>query len=157
MALPGSGPLSISQVSVELGRASNAQTSLGESPVRGLAGVASGAIGMGNLLGKSAIPNWTVSISPTSRYVVNRGTNGVGSFTASVNLGTPTAYSWGVLSVTQGTGTVVSGGSSATASLRATDLGGYSYITFYCDVTNYGQTKRATCVLEHEYNPGGTA
>jgi hypothetical protein len=54
MTLPASGSISLSQVSVELGRASNANTKLGESAVRTLAGVASGAISLGNLRGKSA-------------------------------------------------------------------------------------------------------
>lgn len=54
MTLPASGTISISQVSVELGRASTATTSLGESAVRTLAGVASGAISLADLYGKSA-------------------------------------------------------------------------------------------------------
>lgn len=53
MTLPSSGSISLSQVAVELGRASNATTSLGESAVRTLAGVASGAIAMSNLRGKT--------------------------------------------------------------------------------------------------------
>jgi hypothetical protein len=55
MALPSSGAISLSQVSVELSRAANAQTSLGESAVRGLAGVATGQISLSNLWGKSSV------------------------------------------------------------------------------------------------------
>lgn len=62
MALPASGTISISQVSVELSRAANFSTSLGETAVRNLAGVASGAISLSNLWGKSAFSaTWTGS------------------------------------------------------------------------------------------------
>ena len=54
MALPSTRPLSLSQVNTELGRAAGATISLGDAGVRGLAGVAGGAIGLGALRGKSA-------------------------------------------------------------------------------------------------------
>ena len=54
MALPSTGPLSLSQVNTALGRAAGATISLGYAGARGLAGVASGAIGLGMLRGKSA-------------------------------------------------------------------------------------------------------
>lgn len=54
MTLPSSGAISLANVNVELGRSSTALASLGESAVRTLAGVPSGAIGFNNLYGKSA-------------------------------------------------------------------------------------------------------
>ena len=54
MALPLTGPLSLSQVNTELGRAAGATLSLGDAAVRGLAGVGDDAIGLGALRGKSA-------------------------------------------------------------------------------------------------------
>ena len=54
MVLPLTGPLSLSQVNTALGRAAGATISLGDAGVRGLAGVANGAIGLGALRGKSA-------------------------------------------------------------------------------------------------------
>lgn len=61
MALPASGSIAISQISVELGRASTATTSLGETASRNLAGVASGAISMSNFYGKSNTFSFTIS------------------------------------------------------------------------------------------------
>lgn len=55
MALQTSGAISLSNVNVELGRSSTAQISLGETAVRNLAGVASGAISLSNLYGKSNV------------------------------------------------------------------------------------------------------
>lgn len=54
MPLPSSGPLSLSQVNVELGKASTAPVSLNDADVRTLAGKPSGAISFADLLGKSA-------------------------------------------------------------------------------------------------------
>lgn len=54
MALPSTGPISLSQVNTELGRTAGATVSLGDAEVRGLAGMVNGAIGLGNLRGKSA-------------------------------------------------------------------------------------------------------
>ena len=53
MTLQASGAISIGNISVELGRSSTAQSSLGESALRTLASVASGAISMSNFYGKS--------------------------------------------------------------------------------------------------------
>ncbi len=56
MTLPSSGPISFSQINTELGKASNATISLNDGDVRNLAGKASGAISMSDLLGKSSGP-----------------------------------------------------------------------------------------------------
>lgn len=54
MALPSSGPISLANVRSELGL--SGAISLGQSNVRSLAGLASGAIAMSALRGKSAAP-----------------------------------------------------------------------------------------------------
>lgn len=54
MALPASGPLSASQINVELGRAVGAAFSMNDAAVRSLAGKPSGPISFSDLLGKSA-------------------------------------------------------------------------------------------------------
>ena len=55
MALPTSGPISINNINVELGKAGTTQSSLGQTDFRTLAGVAAGAISMSNFYGKA---NW---------------------------------------------------------------------------------------------------
>jgi hypothetical protein len=69
MPLPASGAISISQISTELGRASTATTSLGETASRSLAGVASGQISMSNFYGKSLSFTFSPTISAnTANY-----------------------------------------------------------------------------------------
>lgn len=69
MTLPASGQISMSDVSTELGRASNYASSLGETAVRNLAGVASGAIAFSNLHGKSSF-SFTATNQGDSGYGV---------------------------------------------------------------------------------------
>lgn len=95
MALPSSGQISLSQVAVELGRASNATTSLGESAVRSLAGVPSGAISLDNLHGKSA--SFTATITANQQemnlatWAAANGWNGSSAATITINSG---VYIW---------------------------------------------------------------
>jgi len=69
MALPSTGPISMSQVRSELGLSGS--ISLGQSQVRELAGRPSGSISMSHLRGKSAV-NWNASLSalPVSVFAV---------------------------------------------------------------------------------------
>lgn len=55
MTLPSTGPISMSQVNVELGLSPTALISLNDTAVRSLAGVPSGTISMQDLLGKSYV------------------------------------------------------------------------------------------------------
>lgn len=68
MPLNTSGPISLGgsttgqSVNLELGRSATASVSLGETEVRDLAGVSSGAISLSNLYGASAISNYTIEM-----------------------------------------------------------------------------------------------
>ena len=67
-----SGQISLNDVNVELGRSGTTTIALGDSNVRSLAGVASGAISMNNLRGKSNRVSSSITISAnTSNYVLN--------------------------------------------------------------------------------------
>lgn len=65
MTLPASGAISLAQVAVELGRASNAAITLNETAVRTLAGKPSGAISLSDLYGKS---NYKIGLVSTPGF-----------------------------------------------------------------------------------------
>ena len=72
MTLPLSGPISLNAVNVELSLTGTTLISLGQASVRTLAGVASGAIALSNLYGKSNRTPINVTISSsTQNYVAN--------------------------------------------------------------------------------------
>jgi hypothetical protein len=94
MTLPASGPITFNNVNVELGLTGTTLISLGQTNVRTLAGVASGAIAMNNLYGKSnrvelslaysssTYSTVTVSVSSLSGYI-----SGKTDLTITVNTG----------------------------------------------------------------------
>jgi hypothetical protein len=61
MTLPSSGAISLNDVNVELGNSGTAQISMNDAAVRGLFGVASGAISMSDGYGKSNVFAFTIS------------------------------------------------------------------------------------------------
>jgi len=97
MTLPASGAITLSQVAVELGRASTASTSLGESATRNLAGVASGAISMSNLYGKSSYTPMTVNSTDANQSYSSASSGGTASASPSVSVAGGTGgytYTW---------------------------------------------------------------
>ena len=66
MALPSSGAISLNNVNVELGLSGTASINMGSAAVRGLFGVASGAISMSDGYGKSSQFTFTISSNVTS-------------------------------------------------------------------------------------------
>ena len=77
MPLAASGEMSIGgstatrSINLELSRAAGATSSLGETALRNLAGVASGAISISNFYGKSAITVSLASITTNDPYAAN--------------------------------------------------------------------------------------
>lgn len=91
MPLPASGPLSFSAVNVELNRAATATISLGETAVRNLAGVASGAVGVNNLQGKSSVFARTITTNQTDlnlrNWLVAQGWDQITAAQVTINSG----------------------------------------------------------------------
>lgn len=149
MTLPASFPLAMSQVNTELGRATNATTSLLESAVRGLAGVPSGAVSFSNLLGKG---NLTATGHNDSRNYVSSSSGGnADTFPNVTTTGgiAPITYSWSFTSNPQGASLL--NATSATATVRKAftinTTGSYGAV-LQCVVTdNVGTVRTVTNVM----------
>jgi len=146
VTLPASFPLSMSQVNTELGRATNATTSLLESATRTLAQVPSGPVSFSNLLGKASL---TVTGNSDGRsYNSSGGAGNANSFpTVTVTGGqAPYTYSWTFTSNPQGAS--ISSANSANPTVfkafSSGSTGSYTSV-LQCQVTdNLGSVKTAT-------------
>lgn len=91
MTLPASGPISFSQVSVELNQSSTSTRSLNDSIVRTLFGVPSGTISMSQGYGKSNQFSFTISSNQTNANLrtlaINAGWNQSAKLIATINSG----------------------------------------------------------------------
>lgn len=91
MALPSSGAISLNQVNVELGNAGTASINMGSAAVRGLFGVASGAISMSDGYGKSSQFEFSIASNQTDANLrtlaVSAGWDQSSKLVATINSG----------------------------------------------------------------------
>jgi hypothetical protein len=91
MALPASGAISLNQVNVELGNAGTTSINMNSAAVRGLFGVASGAISMSNGYGKSSQFAFSITANQTNANLrtlaVNAGWDQSTKAVATINSG----------------------------------------------------------------------
>lgn len=150
MTLQSSGAISLANINTELGRSSTATISLGETAVRNLAGVASGAISLSNLYGKS-----NVSFSPAganSAPGTTLGSYASGGNDASVTITcTQTAtWTWNRTGDPDGYANISSGGTGTTITFTLPNYG-FSplYTSFSVTGSASGTTKYWTVNLQN--------
>ncbi len=112
MTLQSSGAISLSNVSVELGRAAFATTSLGEAAVRTLAGVASGPISLSNLYGKSNV-SFTPAGGVSAGTAVALSDQRTTGSTITISCSQPATWTHSRTGSSAGTATVGSGGTAS--------------------------------------------
>lgn len=151
MPLVGSGPISLYDANVELGRPGGQAISMDDGGLRTLAGVGgSGSLwGMNSLYGKS---NVTVTISNNAQTLSAGGNNRYTgcTFSVSVTGGSPSSYSWGHDNPNGGQ---VGGATSSTFVVKGNEydqLGGtvQSGGTVYLNVVVNGVTYSASLYFE---------
>lgn len=124
MTLPTTGAISLGNVGTELGRAAGTTTSLGETAVRNLAGISSGAIKLSNLYGKSSVAFTPAGgLSSGSPVVLSDWAAGGGNASVTIQCTQSAVWTW---SGTGGAGSfvsVVSGGSSTGITFRLSNTG----------------------------------
>jgi hypothetical protein len=150
MTLPASGAISLTQVMNELRNANPARAypiSLGDADVRALAGVASGAISLSNLYGKSSGLTVTAPNRFAQRLTNTSGNVSVASTaTASGGNGVYT-YAWSYVS---GDSFSIANGATATATFATTCSPGTVFTgTYKCTVSDgLGVAGSATITVE---------
>lgn len=111
MTLQSSGAISLGNVNTELGRSSTATISLGETAVRTLAGVSSGAIALSNLYGKSNVA-FTPSGGASAGSPQSLGDFATypGTATETITCNQTATWTWTRSGSTQGGATIATGG-----------------------------------------------
>lgn len=152
MTLQSSGAISLGNVNTELGRSSTAAISLGETAVRTLAGVSSGAIALSSLYGKSNVA-FTPNGGTSAGAPVALEDFGTLSASKTISCTQSATWTWTRTSGTSGSVNVVSGGTgtSITFSLSTTGFT-YRQTVWTLTATAGGITRYYTITLTAEGN-----
>lgn len=114
MTLQSSGAISLGNVGSELGRTAGTATSLGETAVRNLAAVASGAIRLSNLYGKSSVTFTPAGgLSSASPVMLSDWTAGGANASVTIQCSPSAVWSWTRTGSSAGSASVVNGGAAA--------------------------------------------
>lgn len=157
MTLQSSGAISLSQVNTELGFSSTATISLGDTAVRNLAGVSTGAIAMSSLYGKTGGVTFSPVGSTNAGAPQSIGAAEDGSAEVFITASGDVTWNWTRSGATAGTGTVfnASGGAVGIASglsgrsvrFRVTATTTSRTSTFSVNVTANGVTRYWTVTV----------
>lgn len=147
MLPPVGNPISLSQVNTELGYAANAQISMGNTPVRNLAGVGGGAVDMNSLHGKSSYTQMTAV--GNGDYYDSAGGTGVNAYqySASPYISTLTGgsggytFNWVLVSGSVPIGTANLNTANPAMRYNIGKFGSSYFSTYRCDISdNTGHT-----------------
>lgn len=154
MTLQSSGAISLGNVNTELGRSSTATISLGETAVRALAGVSSGAIALSNLYGKS-----NVTFTPSGGASAGAAQNLYdfasypGTATVTISCSQSAVWTWTRSGSTTGSATVSSGGSNTSITFNLNAVNNtFRSSTFTVSATAGGVTRYWVVQLDTESN-----
>lgn len=154
MTLQSSGAISLGNVNTELGRSSTATISLGETAVRTLAGVSSGAIALSNLYGKSNV-SFTPAGGASAGSPEALGDFAIypGTATATITCNQTATWTWTRSGSTQGGASISTGGTgtSITFTLPSSNTAIRS-TTYTVSATAGGLTRYWVVILDTETN-----
>lgn len=150
MTLP-TGTISLSQVNTELGRSATATISLGETAVRSLAGVPSGAISMDNLRGKSAV-TFTPDGGTTSGAPALLSDTQMFSATVSIQCSAQAVWTWSKSGSPFAFASIASGESNAIITFYLETEGQYRTAVFNVTGVSGGVTRYYQVLLTVEGN-----
>lgn len=153
MTLQSSGAISLGNVNTELGRSNTATISLGETAVRTLAGVSSGAIALSSLYGKSNVSFSPAGGSAGSPQALDDFAIFPTAASVTISCTQSATWTWTRTGDTQGGATIASGGSGTSNTFSLNPSNTVARETIYTvSATAGGLTRYWTITLNTETN-----